>query len=180
VFSYISIFKCRQQLAAWSAMAMLFLQPFGVSVDACSCDSPEFPSKSSEVSCCSSTVSNEAAEMPCCISPPKTCCCETGDDEIAPCCSARNGADLSVYAEKARCSCGTDCCCAGSNSPDFPPVVLPSYQVLNNEWQNTALCCSFSIAKPSIILLNAGQSQLDVMCGRSSRSTCALLSRFQC
>ena len=143
------------RLMAWSAMAMLFLQPLALQAHECNCRA--FSHNEVEAKgCCESEDSAQS-------------CCETQTDS---CCSTREAMAEPI------CNCGEQCCCS-VGEPEMPMTPVPVEESQNGQTRTLALMVNVlsnsDCRSEKKICLNLFQVHRPA---QSAQETCALLSRF--
>ena len=147
--------KFAKQLVAWSAIAMLFLQPLGLSGYDCGCGSVNVQEATTEYCC-----SMDTPEKSCCRTSEKTCCSTSDKVNNAP------------------CKCGDHCRCS-MNQPGKPLPVIPVNESQSEQSQSLALTSSvWPTAVSQTESKFGGQTFSVVRLALTAQQTCALLSRF--
>ncbi len=143
-----------KQLMAWSAIAMLFLQPLSLTGNDCGCASNV--RTTATASCCSL----KQAAKSCCGVVEKTCCSK--NDKVTT----------------TTCTCGDQCRCS-KGKPVQPVPAVPAKESQREHTQTLALPNSLlpsvvSSSENTICLL----SRSDFRPALTAQQTCVLLSRF--
>ncbi len=144
-----------KQLLAWSAIAMLFLQPLGLNGRDCGCRSGKLLD-AAPAGCCSA----KAADKSCCGSVNTMCCSANDKQSSVP------------------CKCGDQCRCL-VNEPGNPLPAVPVNESRNEQPQTLALTISFVRMIVSGTECKFGFRTFSVYRpALTAQQTCALLSRF--
>ena len=160
---------------AWLALLTFCLQPLVAAYDAgCHCESDQSQNallaSLTDLACCQTEYSKS-----CCTDSKNSFCCS---GSIASCCASSHSKGCKCSLSPNGCQC-EDCNCAGSGGQQKGPPAIPS----NSESQSKpVVVCGTpswimvgSVKPPPIGQLFLGHSRT-----RSSRETCAFLSRFMC
>ena len=153
MYSKRTIIDIAKQLLAWSAIAMLFVQPLSLSASNCGCCTTG--DQAGSATCCASTIQSSS----CCGS--KTTCCCSKSQEVNP-----------------TCTCGDQCRCS-IETPGKPLPAVPLNGSQHEQTQTLALTISvvpLVVTRPdSNIDRQNGSVYRPAL---TAQQTCALLSRF--
>ncbi len=150
-----------KQLAAWTAIIMLFAQPLNLRASDCGCSGSII--QTAKNSCCGS------AETTCCSSSVERSCCSSS---TITCCSKNEGPKNSP------CDCGEQCRCSQEQPSQSIPAV-PANETQNEQSPSVALTLEVVV-----LCVTQPKSSFDrqVFSGYqpalTAQQTCALLSRF--
>lgn len=161
MYSRLINFEFAKQLAAWTAIVMLFAHPLNVRVGNCGCSSSKIQTTknaccgNSETTCCSPSV-----ERSCCSQSTESCCSKVDFSKSLP------------------CDCGDQCQCS-TEQPNQPLPAVPVNESQNEQSQSVALTLEvvelYTVQpkyKSKRNLLSEYQTAL------TAQQICALLSRF--
>lgn len=150
-----------KQLAAWTAIIMLFAQPLSLRASECGCSGSNIQAAknsccgNNDTTCCSSSV-----EPSCCSSSTKSFCSKNDVSKSSP------------------CNCGERCRCS-NEQPSQPMPAVPVNEAQNEKSQSVALtleidgrCVTWPKSNFERQLFSGFQPSL------TAQQTCALLSRF--